>query len=369
VKYNGFNNFSSVLTLLLISFCLIPCLSKAHLNEELPEKLIVGVVEYPPYSMKMSNGDWKGIGIELWRAVAEDLGIKYDIREYSRIKQTAEAIQAGQVDIVPSMSMSVKTEMIMDFSHAFYRSGLGIAVATNQQGHGLINYFIHLVSLNSLRVIALLLIGALIAAMTVWIFESKKNRAMFGESFPKGLGQSLWWAVVTMTTVGYGDKAPRSIGGRVVAVVWMFFSIILIASYTAVVTTSLTVGELSGKVRGPRDLPDVRVGALARSETKDFLSEVGIPILPTESVASGLHDVIEGNIDAFVDDEAQLKYLVKTQYPGEMSIVAETFAHYYVGMAMPSESPLREPLNQALLAYMETDEWKQLYKRYIGFSF
>ena len=133
MKHNYYNKLSTVLTLVLIGFCLIPCPSKAHLNVELPERLIVGVVEYPPYSMKTSNGAWKGIGIELWCAVAEDLGIKYDIREYSRIKQTAEAIQAGQVDVVPSMPMRAKTEMIMDFSHAFYRSGLGIAVATNQQ--------------------------------------------------------------------------------------------------------------------------------------------------------------------------------------------------------------------------------------------
>ena len=369
MKYSGFIHLFAILSLVLLSAFLIPSLSEAHPSDDLPEKLIVGVVEYPPYFMKSSNDSWIGIGIELWQAIAEDLGVTYELKEFNRIKQATQAIQYGLVDIFPSMALSAKTETIMDFSHAYYRSGLGIAVSTNQQGAGLITYFKRLISVNSLKVISLLILGAVIAAMTVWLFESKKNKAMFGESFPNGLGQSLWWALVTMTTVGYGDKAPRSMGGRIVAVIWMFFSIILIASYTAVVTTSLTVGELSGKVSSPRDLPDVRVGALARSETEDLLKEVGIPIIPFESIEAGLQDVIEGNIDAFVDDEAQLKYLSKNQYPGKMFVVGETFAHFYIGMALPSESPLREPLNRALLKFIETDDWKKLYERYFGFAF
>jgi len=49
---------------------------------------------------------------------------------------------------------------------------------------------------------------------------------------------------VTMTTVGYGDKSPKTLGGRMVALVWMIFSIIFIASFTANITTSLTLSEL-----------------------------------------------------------------------------------------------------------------------------
>jgi voltage-gated potassium channel len=48
---------------------------------------------------------------------------------------------------------------------------------------------------------------------------------------------ALWWAVVTVTTVGYGDRFPVSDGGRLVAVVLMFVGIGLIGVLTATVAS------------------------------------------------------------------------------------------------------------------------------------
>ena len=41
-----------------------------------------------------------------------------------------------------------------------------------------------------------------------------------GESFPS-IGSGLWWAVQTVTTVGYGDNVPTNLTGRLVAVLVM----------------------------------------------------------------------------------------------------------------------------------------------------
>lgn|SRR5215813_3908587 len=53
----------------------------------------------------------------------------------------------------------------------------------------------------------------------------------------RNFGDALWWAIVTVTTVGYGDRYPVSAGGRGVAVVLMLIGIGLIGVLTATVAS------------------------------------------------------------------------------------------------------------------------------------
>ncbi|MCW6680611.1 potassium channel family protein [Aerococcaceae bacterium NML130460] len=52
----------------------------------------------------------------------------------------------------------------------------------------------------------------------------------------KPFGESLWWAIVTTTTVGYGDTVPVSVIGKVIATILMFFGIGTIGMLTSTFT-------------------------------------------------------------------------------------------------------------------------------------
>ena len=151
-----------------------------------------------------------------------------------------------------------------------------------------------------------------------------------------------------------------------VAIIWMLTSIILIASFTAAITTLFTVGELKGKVRGLSDLPGVRVGSVTESESLKFLEKRGIAVLPLGNIKDGLQGIVDKKIDAFVFNEAVLKHMVKTKFHGRVQVLATTFDHYYVSMAVLSDSPLREPLNRALLEITGKDDWLRMVKFYLG---
>ncbi|HLG09426.1 MAG TPA: potassium channel family protein [Gaiellaceae bacterium] len=62
------------------------------------------------------------------------------------------------------------------------------------------------------------------------------------DGFPT-IGTGIWWAVVTFTTVGYGDVIPTSALGRFVASIVMIFAITFISIITALVTSALVTGE------------------------------------------------------------------------------------------------------------------------------
>ena len=344
----------------------LPVHALAQHDSAAPDNLVVGVSEKPPFIMKTADGGWEGLSIELWQAVAQALGVTFELRAYRSIGPILDAFAKGELDVFILAAVTEQRETTFDFSQSYHRSGSAIAVPVKTNRYGWLRFAEYLFSLAFLIVVGILLLLWLIAGTLVWLCEGHRNRDMFGDGPVQGIGQGIWWAAVTMTTVGYGDKAPKTLGGRFVAIIWMFVSIMLISGFTATLTTTLTVTELSGKVRGLRDLPSVRVGSVAQSEALNFLVQRGITVRPFGDERQGLQAIVDDKIDAFVFDESILTYLARTKFPGRVQVIAETFNHYYVSMAMPPGSPLRESLNRALLKVMATDNWLRLRQRHLG---
>lgn len=86
------------------------------------------------------------------------------------------------------------------------------------------------------RGLHLVLLGVLGVVIVCAAMELGFERQVSGSSI-HNFGDALWWAVVTVTTVGYGDKYPVSAGGRGVAVVLMLIGIGLIGVLTAAVAS------------------------------------------------------------------------------------------------------------------------------------
>jgi len=85
---------------------------------------------------------------------------------------------------------------------------------------------------------------AALSGMIVWLLDCRSNPEQFPKRFWRGIFDGMWWAVVTMTTVGYGDKSPKSNVARLFATVWMISGIILLSMFTAQVSSRLTTQEL-----------------------------------------------------------------------------------------------------------------------------
>jgi voltage-gated potassium channel len=102
-------------------------------------------------------------------------------------------------------------------------------------------------TLNARRAIVII-IGATLA---VTVIGGIVIRLVDHKDF-SSLGEGLWWAVQTVTTVGYGDVVPRSTVGRVIGAAVMLNGIAFISLITASVT-ALLVEQARQRGQGPED--------------------------------------------------------------------------------------------------------------------
>ena len=327
--------------------------------------LIVGTKEAPPFSLKSADGTWTGISIDLWRQIATDLNLKYEFRE-TDLKGLLDGVALGSLDVaVAALTITPEREEAFDFTHPFHTTGLGIAMAW-KAGNPWIAVIKRLFSLTFLKVVATLAVLLLAVGMLVWWFERKRNPQQFGGKSARGIGSGFWWSAVTMTTVGYGDKAPVSLAGRVVGLIWMFAGIIMISGFTAAIASSLTVTQLESPVKGPEDLSKVRVGTITDSTGASYLRDKRIGYQTYQTAIEGLQAVAEGKIQALVYDAPLLRYLINQGFKGSLQVLPNTFLRQDYGIALPPRSDLRETVNRVLLKKISESAWQDTVYKYLG---
>lgn len=352
--------FASTAGLALALAAAIPRPAAAQ-QQEAP--LTIATKEAPPFAMRSSEGEWRGLSIDLWERIAGDLGLEYRLEAVPLNRMIAGTGRGDYDAAVAALTVTRERERTVDFSHPFHTTGFAIAVS-GEAGwlRGLLNLF----SGPFLSAVAALAAVLLIAGTAMWLFERRRNREQFGGKWHEGIGAGFWWSAVTMTTVGYGDKAPVTLGGRIVALVWMFASIIIISGFTAAIASAITIGSLSQDIRGPNDLEGVTVATVPGSTAAEWLAGRGISYTENQDLAAALDALAQGEAGAVVYDAPILRWAVMRREGKALKVLENTFQRQDYAIALPEGSPLREDINRRLLAVIQSPEWEQIKQRYLG---
>ncbi len=328
-------------------------------------KWVVGTKHAPPFAIKNEDGSWSGISIDLWGRIAREHDVDYELKEFD-LEGLLQAVASGSVDLaVGALTMTPEREKLFDFTHPFYTTGLSIAVSSQGKKNwqkALERVF----SPRFLRAVGGLALLLLAIGVLAWLAERKRNPDHFGGSALRGIGSGFWWSAVTMTTVGYGDKAPATFLGRLLGMVWMFAGIIMISGFTAAMTSALTLTQLESKVSGPEDLPKVSVGSVPGSTSASYLGRAGLSFREYDSLEEGLGAIAAGDLDAVVYDAPILRYLATKDFRASVRVLETTFTRQDYAFALPRKSPHRETLNLAMLEVIKTDAWEDLLRTYLG---
>ena len=324
----------------------------------------VGVRVNAPFVIQDDNDAYKGIAIELWEQVADKLNLKFQYTSYENVKKLLKAIENQEVQVaVAATTVTADRVERVDFTHPFFKGGIGIATTSQSS---LLGALANAMSPAFLKAIGLLLFVLFAVGVLVWLVERRANKEQFGGDTMKGIGNGFWWSAVTMTTVGYGDKAPITFSGRLIALVWMFVSVITISGFTAAIASAFTVERLSSKVESASDLHRVRVGTLEGTTSEEALQAMGIRHAPVNSLQSGLQALTDGSIDAFVYDAPILQAAILKMDDPSLLVLPDRLREDDYAFALSAGSDLRKPLNAALLNMFQSKEWQDTQILYLG---
>ncbi len=274
--------------------------------------LRVGVFDLPPFSEPLGEGRWGGEGVRLFSDLAARLGVEVEYRasdEAAILRDLAEGrLDACASPIVPSSDLLGS----LDFSHPVATVGLGVAV---RDAAGVLDSFGTVLQslLGTPQRHLFIVIGlfVLVAACAVWLAERHHN-PHFDRGATKGIGASLWWSVVTLSTVGYGDKVPRTVPGRLLAAAWMLVSLVLVTVLTATIVSAITVGSLSTRtIHSASDLRGVRVAVPRGSEAADWLASNGVPSIGADSVEDAVVLLRQRSVNAVVAPQDELGIAIR----------------------------------------------------------
>lgn len=348
--------------LVLLVFPVAPVQGQGLIDRE---TLQVGVRVAPPFVIPDGAGGYDGLAVRLWEAVATEMGVDYVYHERG-IREVLDETANGNLDVaVGALTMTAERERQLDFTHSWFRTGLGVAASLRHDSGwwAVVRVFFS----RDFMMVLLILAGVLTFwGALLWLAEHRRNREQFSERPLQGIGSGFWWAAVTMTTVGYGDKAPVTFFGRLIGLVWMFAALVTVSTFTALIASSLTVGQLESRVSSPADLRRVHVAALPGTTAADWLNGRQIDFSAYDTLTDALNALERGEVEAVVSDEAILRYQISAFEMRRLHVLPFTLDDQDYGFAVIEAGELREPINRALLTVTATEDWEQWQHEFLG---
>ncbi|KAH8302025.1 hypothetical protein KR044_001958 [Drosophila immigrans] len=397
--------------------------------------IVTSVLEAPYLMLRSGYGEelfgnerYEGFCKELADALAEKLGIKFELRlvqdgNYGAENEFAPGGWDGMVgelvrkeaDIaIAAMTITTERERVIDFTKPFMSLGISImikkpvkqtpgvfsflnplsqeiwmSVILSYVGVSLVLYFVTRFPPHEWRIVRRSTNDAATTQQPPGIIGGSEQQEQLQQMQQQQLStvpvndfsllNSFWYSLAAFMQQGC-DLTPPSIAGRIAAAVWWFFTIILISSYTANLAAFLTVERMVAPIKSPEDLAmqyDIQYGTLLHGSTWEFFqrSKIGLHNKMWEYMNANMHHMVhtydEGirRVRTAKGKYALLLESPKNEYvnaraPCDTMMVGRNIDTKGFGVATPIGSPLRNRLNLAVLSLDEDGELLKMKKRW-----
>ncbi|MGH0171909.1 UNVERIFIED_CONTAM: hypothetical protein FKN15_075042 [Acipenser sinensis] len=230
-----------------------------------------------------------------------------------------------------------------------------------------------------------------VVAVTVFIFEFLSpvgyNRSLASGRRPGGskftIGKSIWllWALVFNNSVPVEN--PRGTTSKIMVLIWAFFAVIFLASYTANLAAFMIQEEYIDTVSGLSDkkfqkpyeqYPPLKFGTVPNGSTEKNIRS-NYPDMHQymgkynqRGVEEALNNLKTGKLDAFIYDAAVLNYMARKDEGCKVMTIGsgKVFATTGYGIALQKGSKWKRAVDLALLQFVGDDEIEMLERLWLS---
>uniref|UniRef100_A0A669AZL0 Glutamate receptor n=1 Tax=Oreochromis niloticus TaxID=8128 RepID=A0A669AZL0_ORENI len=359
--------------------------------------IVTTILEAPYMMLKknheqfLGNDKYEGYCAELAAEIAKHVGFTYRLELVGDGKYGARDPETkmwngmvgelvyGKADMaVAPLTITLVREQVIDFTKPFMSLGISIMIKKPTKSKPGVFSFLDPLAYEIWMCIVFAYIGVSVVLFLVsrfspyeWNGEESDDE---DETTPEytndfGIFNSLWFSLGAFMQQGC-DISPRSLSGRIVGGVWWFFTLIIISSYTANLAAFLTVERMVSPIESAEDLAkqtEIAYGTLDGGSTKEFFRRSKIAVFekmwsymrsadPSVFVKSTSEGVIRVRKSkgkyAYLLESSMNEYIEQRKPCDTMKVGGNLDSKGY-GVATPKGSPLRIPVNLAVLKLNE----------------
>ena len=328
--------------------------------------LKVGVSGSAPFVIQEEGGS-SGISLQVWRRIAEDNNLSYRLIQQATPQKGILALNDGEIDLLVG-PISVTPDRLnlpgVDFTQPYFIGKEGILLPLKPST--LLNRLQVFLGWAVLSSVLVLITVLMVVGSLIWLAERRSNSEQFPAQPLPGIASGMWFALVTLTTVGYGDKAPITRIGRGLTEIWMVTSLIAVSSLTASLASAFTLflsGDTNDSITDPAQLSGQRAAVLEGTSGAELARQRNMRIVPAKTLTAAIDHVLMDRAEAVIFDRPAIRFHLKNNPELAVQLAPFTLAEQTYGFAFRTGDPLRTPLNISILKLQRSGAVEAISKR------
>lgn len=336
----------------------------------------VGTAGSPPFIFNEDEGQNYPIGIsvdifrEAWEGLPEEKteNLKYKLIPQPSVKAGIDSIVKGDIDIlIGPISITDDRLRKVQFTQPYYTAEVGLLLNKNQVTYWSI--IINLFRQVFISSVGILLILLFVVGNLLWLAERNYNSEQFPKAYFPGVASGMWFALVTLTTVGYGDKSPVTRNGKLLASVWMLVSMVTVSSLTAGLTTTSTIALFDQNKRilfkTPGELFNQKIAVVKETSGEKWGQLYKTDLVLTDNLAEAIENLENKSVKGVIFDLPALKYYLKQNPKSNLTLSPFILARENYGFVLSFTNDIVNDINVIILEMDEKGRIEQIVKEWL----